>query len=358
MNKGNTFLMELKNSWKGYLIFTLIVIIFIGGFIQIYPSVSSAFDEELLGAENVDISVVEEVDAIRVHLTWNEVQQAENYTLLVGRSPHMIVPIDRVEDIQNNEYSYTIPLEDHDQGWYFGILALIDDDGETHTEFVGMESNLERTSVLEETFGLDYSTIQGFLSVLWRMWWFLLIGLYIVYISVICVSKDYEENRLDIILSKPISRRQYFLEKFSVVALFTLTLLTIGGLITIASVHSLGELSNISASTLLVTTLLSWPLFLVIIAVSFLSAVYFGDSKRSIGFTFLVVLIQYGINMVGNMSENLEYLKSYSIIAYWDHESILYGEPVNLLNLAFILMIASALMLISLKIFEDKDIPT
>ncbi len=357
MNVGNTLLMELKNSWRGYFIFTLVVIIIIGGFIQIYPSVSSAFDDELDGSENIELDMAEEADFVVAHLSWIDVPNANNYTLLVGKSPQMIVPVDRVEGIHENEYSYIIPLEDDEQEWYFGILAVIDDE-ETRTEFVGMESNVERISVLEETFGIDYSTIHGFLSVLWRMWWFLLIGLYIVYISVISVSKDYEEGRMDIILSKSISRKQYLLEKFSVVALFTLFLLSIAGLITIASVHSLGELSNISASTLFITTLFSYPLFLVLIAVSFLAAVYFEDSKKSVGFTFLIVLIQYGINMVGNMSENLEYVKPYSIIAYWNHESMLYGEAINWLDVAVLLILASALMFIALRIFEDKDIPT
>ncbi len=359
MKIGNTILMELKNSWKGYLIFTLVVIIMIGGFIQIYPSVSSAFDEELDGAENIEIEIVEADEFMIVHLFWVEFPHANNYTLLVGKSPQMIVPVDKIEGIRDNEYTYSLPLEDNDNSpeWYFGILAVIDDEEDLSTEFVGMESNVDRISFLEESFGIDYSSIHGFLSVLWSMWWFLLIGLYIVYISLNCVSKDYDEGRMDIILSKPISRRQYLLEKFSLVAIFTFFLLSIAGLITIASVHSLGELSNISASTLFITTLFSWPLFLVIIAVSFLSAVYFENSKKSVGFTFLIVLIQYGINMVGNMTDNLEHVKHYSIISYWNHESMLYGDAINWIDFAVLSVIVFILIFITLRIFENKDIP-
>lgn len=353
MKLGKTIVMELKNSWRGYFLFMVVVILISASFTQIYPSVAEAFGEDLDGAENVDVDVV---DGSVFNLSWTQHPGAVNYTLFVGRSPQMIVPFRVERGIVDTQFTITLPLE-VEKEWYFGVLAVVDDD-EVREEFVGMDTNVERKSAIEEAIGIDYSDIRGFISVLWSMWWVLLIGLYIGYTSVNTISKDYEERRMDVILSKPISRRQYLFEKFTVISAFTLFLLVISALVTIVSVYSLGELDTLPASVLLLGTILSWPIFLVLIAVSFLFAIYFENSKKAVGVTFLVILLQFGVHLVGDMAEALEYVKPYTIISYWNHESILYGEGANWGDIAVLFFIAALLMLLAHYVFEKKDIPT
>jgi len=353
MKFGNTILMELRNSWRGYFLFMVVVILISASFTQIYPSVAEAFDEDLDGAENVEVEVVDESV---VNLSWTQHPGAVNYTLFVGRSPQMIVPFHVERGIEDTRFTITLPLEEEPE-WYFGVLAVVEDE-EVREEFVGMDTNVERKSAIEEVMGIDYSDIRGFLSVLWSMWWVLLIGLYIGYASVNTISKDYEERRMDVILSNPISRRQYLFEKFTVISAYTFFLLLVSALVTIASVYSLGELDTLPASAIFLGTMLSWPIFLVIIAVSFLFAIYFENSKKAVGTSFLVVLFQFGVHLVGDMAEALEYVKPYTIISYWNHESILYGEGANWGDIAVLFFIAALLMLLAHYVFEKKDIPT
>ncbi|MFW6040801.1 MAG: ABC transporter permease [Thermoplasmatota archaeon] len=359
MKIGKLMLMELRNSWKGYLIFLIIILLTIGGFTQAYPSVSEAFDPNLEGAENIDIQFTEGTESASVNLSWVEVKGAKNYTIVVGYSPTMIVPITRIEGIETNEYEFTLPLEEDMPELYFAVLAVKEEiiEEEYGTEFIGMETNIERESPFEELWGIDYSDIRGFLSVLWSMWWIPLIGLYIGYISVNSVVKDYEEDRIDILLSKPISRKQYLLEKFSVISIYTLFLLAISGGILVASVHSVGELGTVSASEIMISTILSWPIFLVIISVSVLGSVVLENSKKAVGLSFIFILIQFGIHLVGDMAETLEYMKSYTIITYWDYESLIYGETINIGEVGLIIALAAILVIITLWIFERKDIP-
>ncbi len=354
MKLGRTMLMELRCSWRGYLIFTLVVVLILAGMVEIFPSVSEAWQHELDGAENIDIVTVMEGDLAVIELTWVEHPGADNYTVMVGNSPYMIVPMDRVDGIEGRTYTYQAPPEDGTPPeLYFSVSAMVD--GER--KFVGAESTMERLNPLEETLGLDYGDIRGFMSVIWGMWFVLLIGLYIALAAVNSVSRDFEEGRMDILLSQPVSRRQYMLEKFSLVALVTMVLLVISGVVSVASVNAVGELETISASAILLTTILSWPLFLVIIAFSVLMAVYLDNSKKALGITFLFVLVQYGIHLVGDMAEALEYVKPFSVISYWNHDSLLHGEAVAWGDTVFLLVLAIAFVLSALYIFERRDVP-
>jgi len=354
MKIGKTMLMELKNSWRGFVLFLLVVIILVGGFVYAYPSFREAFENDLEGSEKVGMEVLEG-EVVKVRLSWEEFEHAENYSILVGESPNMMVPLDRVDGVENTYYDYVLEFDgDEIPERYFAVVA-VRSDGER--ELVGMETNFERTTAFQEIWGVDYGDIQGFLSILWSTWWVLLIGLYIGYISVSVITKDYEEDRMDVILSKPISRRQYLLEKFTVVSLYTLAVLVIIGSILIGSVYSVGELNSISYSALMVSTLLSWPVFLGIISLSVLAGVYLESSKKAVGISFIFILIQYGINMVGDLTEGLEYLKTYTVINYWDYESALYGEAVGYFDVFFLLILSALLVVSALVIFERKDIP-
>ncbi len=352
-----SILVELKNNWIGYLVFLVVMALVVGGFVQAFPSVSEAFEDDLEGSENIEISVTEGDDHQEITLEWIEKGWAHNYTLKVGVIPQMLVPEETIEGISENNYTYRLNIEDDEiPERYFMVVAVgEEEEGNRRTEMVGIESNVERTVGLQ-AFGIDYSDLRSILSMFWGIFFILLIAIYIAYISVNSVSKDYDDGRMDILLTKPVSRRRYLLEKFFTISSYTLVLLTVVGLVTVASVHSLGELSTVSASTLFITTLLSWPVFLVIIAATFLAAVYLEDSKKAGGFAFLFVLIQFGLETVGDLTQGLEYLRSFSVISYWDHNSLFFGEAINWGEIGLLFVVAAVLLIIALTIFEKKDV--
>ncbi|MFP4142434.1 MAG: ABC transporter permease [Thermoplasmata archaeon] len=355
MKIGRTMWMELKNSWKSFLLFAVVVLLFVAGYVQTYPSFSEAFEEELEGSENVDVDLLKGEDGATVRLSWDGVEGTGEYSLLVGKNPNMMVPLDRVDNIENNSYDYFLQYEDGEiPERYF---AVVYEGGESGRELVGFQTNFERTTAFEEIWGVDYGEIEGFLSILWSTWWVLLIGLYISYVSVKMISRDYEENRMDILLSKPISRKQYLLEKFSVISIYTLFLLTMVGWVLIGTVYYVGELDSVSPVGLMLSSLLSWPVFLVMISVSILTTVFLESSRKAMGISFLFVLIQYGINMVGDMTESLEYVKPYTIINYWDYEAALYGKALGYFDTNFLLCLTALLVVLALVLFEKKDIP-
>ncbi len=361
MKFGKTLLMEFRENWKGFLLFLLIVLFMVGGFIKVFPSFSETFEERLEGAENIEMDMEEIDGSIEVDLSWRRVENTESYTLLVGMSKYMIVPMVRIEGIEENYYKYSLYFENEENQpeRYFAVTAVKEGvaSESTRSVFVGMRTTYEGKSPFEEFLGVDYSDIRGFLTVLWSYWWFLLIGLYLGYISVTSISKDFEEERMDIIFSTTISRKQYLMEKFSALAIYSLGLLITTGLFMIGSVYLIGELNSVGPSAIFSSALFSWPIFLVIIAVSLLAAVYFEDSRRAVGFSFLFILIQYGLHTVGDMAGALEQIRPYTILTYWDHESILFDGVISMGDFGLISLLAISIIVITAVVFERKDIP-
>lgn len=357
MKLGKVMMMELKNRWKGLTIFSIVILLLIAGLIQAHPSIAEGFEDKLEGQDNIEINMEEEEGKITITLSWAdwaEDKEVDHYTVLMGRGPSFTTPL-LEEDVGEDETWQHTLLKENDEipERYFGVVAH----AEGEREFVGMETSSEDENGIEDIWGIDISDIRGMISMLWGMWWFLLIGLYLGYVSVNSVSQDFEERRMDIIFSTPLSKRQYLMEKFSVLSLYMLGLLAVSGLVMIAGVSSVGELDTVSSPALFLSSIFSLPVFMVIIAASILAAVYFEDSKKAVGFSFLIILVQYGINVVVDLGEAFEYLEPYTIISYWNHESILFDEIYHMGDFFLILILSLLIVLGALLIFERKDIP-
>jgi len=358
--KGRTFLFELRSRWKGLTIFLIIVILLMAGYVQIFPSVSEPFEEDLEGAENLKIEVDEETGMIS--LDWEHWEDMEsdsnyNYTVLVNFIPNMVQPIYRNESIvePNYEFHPSMILEEDEEELelYFAVVGVKEDS----REFIGMRSNVERTNVFEELMGTDWTDIGDFIAMLYNMWFILLVGLYLAYVSVNSVTKDFEERRMDIIFSTPLSRRQYLLEKFSSLGFYTFVLLSLTALAMVGSVYSLGELGQLSASTVFLSLIVSWPLFLVLIAMSLLVAVYFKSSRTAVGMAFFFIFIQYAVHLVADMAETLELVKPYTLITYWDHSSVLSESVVSSFDVGLLLVLSVLVFGFAVMVFERSDIP-
>jgi len=356
MKIGNNMVMELKKSWKGLLIFLIIVLLLIAGFIQAYPSVRAGFEEDLEGQENIEMEIIDENRNVTVKLTWDgwhEKEEVNNYTVLMSNTESFTVPMEKWENIDSPYIEISLEkVEGEVPERYFAVAWE-----EEERKLVGIESTVDRLEVFQEIWGADITDIRGMISMLWDMWWVLLIGLYLGYVSVNSVAKDFEERRMDIIFSKPISRKQYILEKFTVLSLFMFVLLVITGLVMIGSVGSVGELNTVSSTALFLSTVLSLPIFLVIIAFSILGVVHFKNSKKAIGFSFLIILFQFGLNIVADIAEGLEYLGTYTILSYWDHEAMLVDEVYSMTDIGLIFGLALVILGLTIWLFEKKDIP-
>ncbi len=356
---GETFLMEFRKSWRGLLIFLIIIMITAGGFPQFYPTVSEAESADLEGDKNVELNVGGEM----VNLSWDPRSNVTAYRVLEDNKSFMLSPEIVYEGVQN----HTELAHKNNESRYFAVLALYN--GSEEMKLIGMATTAEKGGAFDEliessfyegfTGGRDVrmSEIKGFLSVEFFSWWFLLAGLYIGYISVNSITKDFEEKRMDIIFSTPISRRRYLLEKFSAVSLYSLLLVIFSGLMMIASIQNIGYGSEVDFKYLMLALIGSWPVLMIVQSVAVLSAVYFVESRKAVGVTLLFAFLQYALQIIANMSSQFRWLLDYCILGYWDYNEALLDNSFSAVDFGILIVVAIMLVALSIYMFEKKDIP-
>lgn len=389
---GKTFFLEFFKGWKGFLLFIIVLTMIASGFAHLYPSVAEGFEaeEEFYGEEFVEIIIEDE----QIYLGWIEFDLLiEKMKDQLEEDDEMNLLLESFESMPLKEYIWYKVVEDdnpymaiywainstsknfttidHQQNTvrYFGVIAVIEIDAfEIYEEFaIGVVSTETRVDPLEElmdtpwvrlfTAGrsdISMDEIDGFLSVEIYSWWILLVGIYLAYLSCKTITDDFEQRRMDIVFSTTLSKKRYIFEKYSAFCFFVFLMHLIVGTFLMLSVYSV---TGTFSSSYLVSMLIAVPMFIVIIAVSMLFAIYFKNSRRAVGGSFAVILLSYGFYVTGHLVESLEVIHPLTLSYYWDYNSVLLDNIVYPLHLVLLIIVSVILIVVSFKIFQKSDIP-
>jgi ABC-2 type transport system permease protein len=250
---------------------------------------------------------------------------------------------------------------------YYAVLGVTDDP--TEPTVVGMISTEKKTNPFDEllenpiyksmTHGRTVSVyeIEGFISLEVFSWWVLLVGLFLGYIAVNTVARDFESKRMDLIFSTPLSRKDYLIEKFLALTAYTVALLLLAGGAVIGSVNSLEISTGLTSSAAVLAFIGSLPLLMVIIAVGMLTAVYFRNTRTAMGVTFSFVFVEYILSLIGNLSEEFHVLREISIVEYWDYNAALYDNTLLIGEVVVLTILAAVILGFTILVFKKKDIP-
>ncbi len=353
---GKTFLMELRKGLKGFTVFTLVVVLIAGGMTQLYPVVQEAMEpDEMEGAEFVILEVGDE----GIYLRWVTVPEAVEYVVMEDSHPYMVTSY----EIERTPENHTMVV--HAEGERYFAVIYVTDEGEFPLGMVSAQETKDPLEVLMETPfyrmftagrpDLTFDEMEGFLSVELYSWWILLVGVYLSYLSVKSITDDYQEKRMDIIFSTPLSRERYMVEKFSALGVVVLVMIVLSGVFVMLAA---GTVSDGGGTNLLVALVISWPMFLVIIAVSMFLAVVTGSSRKAVGLSFAFIMLNYGVFMAGHMVDSLSVVHPFTICHYWDYNSVLLDGVVYPWHLVLLTAIALVVLVLSTLFFRKKDIPS
>ncbi len=356
---GSTVMMEFKKSWKGLTLFLLIALLVAGGLPQFFTTFEDMSGPELEGAENVTL---EKEDSF-VLLSWEPRDEAVSYIVFEDNKTSMFMPKTVYQGVENNtEITY-----DTDEVLYYAVVGVNEDEDMI---FIGMATTDEDEHPFQElvesgfykglTGGRNIAMyeIKGFLSLEVFSWWFLLVGLYIGYISVNTLTKDMEERRLDLIFSTAISRKQYLAEKFTSLAIYSLVLTLLSAVVMKASVNSIGYGAELSWVTSILSFIGSWAVLLVVSAVAFILSVYFKESRTAVGLILLFAFFQYAFWIVAGFSESYRWINDFTILGYWDYNSVLFDDIFNIWELSILLLLTGIAIAAAMMLFDREDIPT
>jgi ABC-type transport system involved in multi-copper enzyme maturation permease subunit len=387
---GRTLLMDYRTSWKSMVIFLLAMTFLFSITVSVYPTMKTAWVEELEGAELVTLTFPDN-GAGDLILEWKLQEGVGIYIVNEDNSSFMTTPTNIYIGSGN---SVTAPYRPDDTQ-YFSILAVknfsieeylapFDEQNislsEKDIEEAILNGTLEpfllamaSTSVKDSTVEMLQSDVyqgytgggritsmadfRGFMAIMVFSLWFLPIGLYAGYKTASSLSSDFREKRMDLIFSTPLTRHQYLLEKFASMSIFTIIFILIISAVFAGTIISIDMTDVVPIGTLFMVTLGSIPIFLAVIALSVLGSVYFRNSRGGVGVAFMVVIGSTALKQVAGIVESLEWLKYLSLENYWDLTYMLYERSFIWEDFIGMLLFTGLVMAGAILLFKKRDIP-
>ncbi len=362
MMAGRIVYMELRTGWKGLLIFGLLILVVSVGMVQIFPTFRDSLTEELEGANKVSLELPDEQGG-NITLSWESLENATSYMVLEDSRVSMVTA--RIKYV-GEETSITF-AKDFEEKRYYAVMAELNKTSDS--VLIGIASTEEGENPFEElmqnpiyksfTGGrtINMLEVTGFVTLEFFSWWWMLAGLFIAYLSVSVIASDLENKHMDVLLSTPVSRRHYLVEKFgamTVVALLTILIATVG---LIGGLISISALNEFSADAVFLSLIGCLPFLMVIVAVGMFTAVFFQKVRTGMGITFAFVFGEFFLYAFGGFSESLEWMKTVSIFNYWDYSSVIIDGLFKSVDFFLLTISAIVLLMIATWVFEKKDIP-
>jgi ABC-2 type transport system permease protein len=200
------------------------------------------------------------------------------------------------------------------------------------------------------------ATYVGFINLeLYQIFWMVILGIIIGFITASIVSKEIEGKTIDILMSNPISRKQIVFEKF--IGLIPMTLIiNFGTMLAVMGITVvIGE--ELDFGNLALTHIASIPYFLAILGIAMLISVIVNEKMKASIFFIAMLMSMYVIETMSKTVPAYESLGVVSITHYFvPYYTLKFGD----FNVTFALVLIGVTivcLILSMIYFERKDIP-
>jgi ABC-2 type transport system permease protein len=184
------------------------------------------------------------------------------------------------------------------------------------------------------------------------------VGLNLVFAVGFCaaaVAGERQRGTLEILLSRPLSRRSTYLTLGLAATLFIGV--TIAGLLCGAMIGSAmtGRLDELGVANLPLLWLNGFLLFGAFGAIALAMSVSFDRLSPALGISLAIVLISYFLEVLGSLWPDAKGLQAYSLFHYLDPKAVLAGLP-NLRDFAVLAVVMGIAIVAALVIFPRRDL--
>jgi ABC-2 type transport system permease protein len=206
-----------------------------------------------------------------------------------------------------------------------------------------------------KAFGIQtLASMEGFLaSELYTFVWMLLLGLYFAYSAAALIAGDVERERMDMLLSLPVSRTRVLLEKFASLAVPLVALNVVVPVVIYAGTVAVDY--PVDPVDLLVLHAFSIPYLLVFAGVGLVASVFF-DRASLAQRTSLGLLA--GLFFAESLLTGTDYevVGTISPTRYLDPNAVLIDGEYAVLDAAVLAVAAVVLVALAVVLFRRKDI--
>jgi ABC-2 type transport system permease protein len=183
----------------------------------------------------------------------------------------------------------------------------------------------------------------------------ILLSIFAIGFTTSAVAGERQRGTLEVLLARPLSRRQVYATLLVAVLLFiglVLVAASIGTLLGSAIVGVLDELPVERLPMLWLNGILLWG---ALAAIGLAASVSFDRLTPALGITMAIVVVSYFLDILGSLWPDAQGLQKYSLFHYLTARDIL-GGTVDPIGLAVLAAVAAIAIAIALVVFPRRDL--
>ena len=204
--------------------------------------------------------------------------------------------------------------------------------------------NMDMTSI-ETAYG--WLKTEGFMFVL------LIIGFYSSMLGGNIVLKEENEKTIEYLAIQPIKRTRIMTNKIIVSITYIIAIVLILGIFNYVSLSISGDFEHKQFILLSITPILiGLPLF----AISLFISTFLHKTKKIVGISLGIVFVSYLLNMLSELSSNVEFLKYFSIYTLADVRNVILEVSINPLNVCISSIITIIFITCSYIRYNKKEL--
>ena len=228
---------------------------------------------------------------------------------------------------------------------------ITDDTMQSMDELMGMfppevlkAFNMDMTSI-ETAYG--WLKTEGFMFVL------LIVGFYSSMLGGNIVLKEESEKTIEYLGSLPIKRSKIMTNKIIVSITYIILLVVLLGIFNYIALTISGDFEHKQFILLSITPILiGLPLF----AINLFIATFMHKTKKIIGISLGIVFISYLLNVLSELSSNIEFIKYFSIYSLADIRNVISEIAINPWNIIISIIITSVFIIGAYIRYNKKEL--
>ncbi len=394
------FKVTVKDSRKGVIIYSTIILFYAMLIIMMYPTFAEDLSDPMNQGDGILLKEegVGESGERSYNLSWDPRVGSSYHIAFGARDPlrygifkdlingnNTVIDPDLVEldDLITNrslissygiELMYTgTDLELHfervNDTAYFWVLFVTSETNLTPVEVSDSVSTMDLviTSVFNEiaegnqiyegmlgTDNIDFSTLKGFISIEFFSMWLLFLVIFLCIKAGGSVSKHVEDKSMDILLATGYSRGRFMMEKLLSQIVFLAAVMLGAFLGLVLGTILIGE--PVPLAPYAITLLGSIPIALAFIGVAMVVSTLVDEGAKVTALMMGLVVGQYIMMIIVNISSWGDWLKYFSIFSYFNNSELIIDTYLDPVNVVIPLVLFGVFTGIAFLLFRRKEI--
>lgn len=186
----------------------------------------------------------------------------------------------------------------------------------------------------------------------------ILLSIFTIMVSTGLMARLVDQGSMAYLLSTPTSRRRIAATQASVLAIGLLLILfitTAAGYL--GYVWFIGDQYEFNSNRFLLLNVVALTLFLALGGIAFLISALMNDEKKALGTSGVIVFGMFGLDMLGKISENVEWLRYLSLFSLYKPSEIATGGGDPLFSSIILLLIGLIAFIAGIAAFSKRDLP-